>query len=515
MVNTSNTYNPYADVRHCDIKAVFELIDVNAHLIASATASDFCELSRLRQTHDRIESMSVKYASMEHDYWRLDGTFILPNKNDTVNQNGWWSEHISNQDGVFTDPPQLTFTWQSNRKSVGFTVCFDDKAEEFPTLFKVYAYDYTGALISETTVQNHSVRCFVDLPVEGYRTLVFKFLETSKPVRRVRVAEVLFGAVWQFDRVNIVSASLETAFSPTSENLPISEFNLTINNSDKEWNMANPEGIYAYLGQQQPLKLWFGINSEWVFMGQYYFTSATAEEDALTAKITSHDKIYQLDRVKYRGSASESWAFSQAIEAVLNYSGISITFSIPAYIGSRLISGTLPEDISCRDAVKMLSQAARCSCNINRDGVLTFFDPLTVQETLDTLDFDKMSAMPKISVGEKVNIVELIVRTEIDETVYTASDLGVDEPICTTVYENPLVLNDYGEITAQWLLAVNKRRFSYKIQERGNPARDILDWITVYDPYGGIRNAMVTRQKFDFDGGLKCETEAQGVDANG
>ena len=423
MVQTSNTYNPYAYVRHCDIKAVFELIDVNAHLIATVTASDFCELSRFRQTHDRIESMSVKYASMECDYWRLDGTFILPKKNDTVSQNGWWSERISNEDGVFADSPQLTFTWQSNRKSVGFTICFDDKAEEYPTLFKVYAYDYTGFLIGETTVHNNSVRCFVDLPVDGYRTLVFEFLETAKPVRRVRVAEVLFGAVWQFDRENIVSASLETAFSATSENLPVSEFNIIIDNSAKEWNMANPAGIYAYLQQQQPIKLWFAINSEWVFMGQYYFTSATAEDDALTARITAHDKIYQLDRIKYRGSASESWAFSQAIEAVLDYSGISIEFSIPTDIGSRLISGTLPEDISCRDAVKILSQAGRCSCNINRNGVLTFFDPLTEQEPLDILDFDKMSSMPKIFVGEKVNVVELVVRKESGETVYNASNL--------------------------------------------------------------------------------------------
>ena len=57
-----------------------------------------------------------------------------------------------------------------------------------------------------------------------------------------------------------------------------------------------------------------------------------------------------------------------------------------------------------------------------------------------------------------------------------------------------------------------KRRISYSVTERGNPAREIGDSVIVYDAYGGTRKAVVTKQSFNFDGGLSCDTE---VNANG
>lgn len=510
MVEVSPTYNPYADMRYCDILAIFEMLDVNAEYAAIATASDMCALSQIRQTHDRIEQMSDKFASLEHNFWMLDGSFILPEP-DNLGQTGWWSDNISGADGVFAVPPRLIFTWQENRDSAGFTICFDDKAEEFPSRFKVYAYDYTGALINQTSVENTGLRCIVDMPTENYRQIVFEFLETPKPYRRVRVVEVLFGVVQRFDRDNIISASLETAFSPNSVSLPAAEFNLTVDNSSKEWNMANPQGIYAYLQQSQPLALWLGINKEWAYMGNYFFTTATAEDNALTASITSHDKIFALGNKKYRGSVSEAWSLSQAVTAVLEYSGVGLVFSMPPDIAARMVSGAMPEDITCREALRLITQAGRCACYINRAGVLVFFDPLTNRETMGVLDFNNMAAMPKITVGEKINVVELTVRRGNEEFIYTASDIGVDEPMRIASYDNPLVLDDDGNLAAAWLLALRQRRFAYKLQERGNPARDIADWLMVHDPYGSIQTAAVIRQKLDFDGGLKGETDALGV----
>ena len=40
-----------------------------------------------------------------------------------------------------------------------------------------------------------------------------------------------------------------------------------------------------------------------------------------------------------------------------------------------------------------------------------------------------MTAMPKITVAEKINVVELTVRRDNQEFVYTASNIGVDEPV--------------------------------------------------------------------------------------
>jgi hypothetical protein len=242
-------------------------------------------------------------------------------------------------------------------------------------------------------------------------------------------------------------------------------------------------------------------------MGEYYFTGATAEDNALTARITAHDKIYALDGKIYQGPPSESWAFNQAVSAVLAFGEVNLNYYMTGDIASRQISGTLPDNISCRETLRLLTQAARCSCYIGRDGVLRFFDPHETQEVVDVLDFDNMSAMPKISVDEKINVVEL----KVGENIYTASNLGIDETVRVASYDNPLVLDENGSLTAAWLLALRQRRFLYKVLERGNPARDVSDSVVIHDPYGGIRAAVVTLQKYNFDGGLKCEVEAIGV----
>ena len=506
MVQTSTTYNPYADVRKCDILAIFEMLDVGAEISVAATSSDECAISQLSQTYDRVEQMTQKLATLERDYLMLDGTFILPEE-DNLEQTGWWSDVISGSDGVFANPPKLTFTWQENHSSVGFTICFDDKAEEYPAQFNVYAYDYTGALINQKTVNNNRIRYFVDMPTENYRKIVFEFISTSKSFRGVRVAEVLFGAVQRFDRDNVVSASLETAFSPDGTSLPSAEFDLVIDNSTKDWNMANPQGIYAYLQKSQPLTVSLGINSEWVNMGKFYFSTASAEDNALTAKITAHDKIFTLDSKIYQGSTLDTLSLNQAVTAVLEYSETGLNFYMTSAIATRMIRGTLPESATCRELLRLITQAGRCACYINRDGVLVFFDPLETHGITDVLNLNNMSAMPKITVGEKINRVEL----KVGDITYTASNVGVNEPIIVASYDNPLVLDVNGELTATWLMSLRQRRFLYNLQERGNPARDIFDFVTVHDSYGGIRTSTVIRQKLDFDGGLKCEVDAIGV----
>jgi len=120
--------------------------------------------------------------------------------------------------------------------------------------------------------------------------------------------------------------------------------------------------------------------------------------------------------------------------------------------------------------------------------------------------------MPKIEVAGKVNRVELSVNDEYagsgTETVYTASDIGTDELEQTAAFSNPVVVS--GELVASWLLEMLKRRLAYKVNERGNPAMEISDVAIIFDAYGENRPAVITKQHFNFDGGLKCETEAWG-----
>ena len=89
--------------------------------------------------------------------------------------------------------------------------------------------------------------------------------------------------------------------------------------------------------------------------------------------------------------------------------------------------------------------------------------------------------------------------------VYTANNITEGEIVLSKNIDNPLANQD----TADWLLSILGKRYKYNADERGNPAREIGDTVTIYDAYGENRDAVVIREQFKFNGKLTADTVAQ------
>ena len=199
---------PYADIRRVNLRVTFELIDIHAAEASTASVSGAAIISHLPQLKDRNENVYGKFAVLEQDFWKLDGSFgILPEDYSNL-ETGWFSDVISGDDGTFDLPPTLTFTFSEDISSIGFTLGFDGTHQQWPTRYHIAVYDGSNALITEDDVENDESQSVVSLPVRNYRKVVFTFQKTSEPHRRVRVCEALFGIIQRFDRNNISSASL-------------------------------------------------------------------------------------------------------------------------------------------------------------------------------------------------------------------------------------------------------------------------------------------------------------------
>jgi hypothetical protein len=508
MQQVSETFAPYADMRVCDMRVVFNLVDVDAASTAIPDCSDSCTLTQLEQTHDGVTEITKKYATFERDFWRLDGSFPLPEEDLTDTQTGWWSGAISDGEGYYAEPTVLSFSFPHNQSSVGFTIYFDALANQYPSAFRVVTYDLNDEVVSSLGVENHDAKCIINLPTENYRRVEFQFQKTSEPYRRVRICEVVFGIIQYFDRSNITGGSLSYELSPIAASLPSSELTITIDNSSHAYNLINPKGLYAYLQQAQPLDAYIGINGEYVNMGRFYFTTAEAEDSSLTAKITANDRVYWLEKSMYRNGASGQWTLADAVSQVLTACNFSIEVLMPESIGSRMVGKALPE-CTCREALRLLAQAARCTCCIDRSDRLVFAEP-EISAPTDTLDNDHMDSVAKIKVAEQVNVVELTVKDEYaqTQTVYRAEDVGIDEQEHIAAYTNPVAVD--GQAAADWLLSIVQRRLTYTLGERGNPSREIGDTVVICDAYGENRPALITKEAYVFDGGLSCDTQAVG-----
>ncbi|MFR6379805.1 MAG: hypothetical protein ACLUNZ_08365 [Evtepia sp.] len=109
----------------------------------------------------------------------------------------------------------------------------------------------------------------------------------------------------------------------------------------------------------------------------------------MTAKITANDRVYWLDSIKCRLGATGTWTLEQAARTVLETAGMDIPISYAGGAwGTNCSAVRCPKDCSCRDALRLLAQAAQCTCRMDRNGTLTFFDALQLDTASGFLDLN-------------------------------------------------------------------------------------------------------------------------------
>ncbi len=514
MQVTSLSYNPYTSARWSNFKVKFEFIDTDAAEDATVTVTSEAAISNLSQTHNRTTEMASKLAALEKDYFLLDGSFELPDELDN-GEIGWWSNEISDVNGDLSTAQVLIFAFTQDQSSVGFTIIFDDKANEYAIDFKIQVYDSVDTLINEDVVTENALNTYIsEMPIDGYRKVVVTFTKTSKPFRRVRVCEVVFGIIQTFDENNTTNLNLLYEISPNAENLPSHELDITIDNSERKYNMINPNGIYKYLQQGQGLNVEVGVGAtketiERVKMGRFYYTFSSAEDDCMTAKIVANDLFYTLGNSNCKIGVTGTWTVMEAVNAVITDSGLSITTSIPTAIGSKTINKCIPKNATHREALRMIAQAAMSTCYFDKNDTLVFVE-ITGSTVVDTLDNDNMYKPAKVVDLGRINKIELTVKDEYSATVstYIATNKETGETDKVKTFNNPLAYD--GQNVADWLLAIAQKRIKYQLQERGNPAREIGDTVQIFDAYNENRNAIMTKQEFIYDGTLMANTEAIG-----
>lgn len=509
------TQNAYPTTRYTDLKAVFELVDTDAHLNATPSTNSDSAISKLSQTINQVRATAQKIGTLETDLFLLDGTFILPDETDN-GEIGYISGAISGADKAFLTPPTLTFTFSQLESSIGFTLIFDEKTGNYATDFKIQAFNASDVLIIERTITgNAGINCAVDMQADNYKKLVITFNKTSKAFRRVRLSEIIFGVIQEFNKDNTTELNLLYEISKDGSALPTNELELTFDNVDKLYNMVNPNGVYKFLQQGQKINVKIGIgdslnNVEFVNMGNFYFTTSKAKDDTMTASITANDLIYTLGQTRCRIGTTGTWTVAAAVVAVLADAGLNIQTSIPAAIQNRTVNKCIPYNTSHREVIRMIAQAARCICYIDRNDVLTFAEITEAATPEDILTHDELFSNALINIAERINKIELTVKDDFAATtmLYTASNKETSETYKIKSFNNPLAYD--GQAVADWLLAMQLKRLVYDLHERGNPAREINDTIQIFDVFNVNRNAILTKQEFYFDGALEASSVAIG-----
>lgn len=501
MRKQSASYFPFSDVRQTDFRVDFGIIDNNAKENAEFTHSG-AAAGDVLHLQDGINN-SDGQASLEHNMWTLDSAKTLMAANEPV---GWWSEAISNSDATYEEAPYIFVYFGGYAIStIGITLNFDAAAQIFPTVIRLTTYDEDGQTILKTTdFENNKAAAVLQFQADNYYYLKIEFIESCFPGYRVRLSEIIFGIEKHYDRDSIENVRLIHSANITAESIPSAQLEISVDNSDRAYDLLSPQNVFAYLQEgTQPLSMRAIINGEVVELGELYYTSAKVSSDGMTATIVANDRIVELDGATFMGRSGTS-TLSAMVNEILEGTGIEAEYEED--LANVVVNSCIPEDTLKREALRLVAQAACCTCWINREGLL-HFGALDVDSVpAQTISDNELYNFDGISISQNVGAVKLVVQdvfAETEETTYT-SGTGAN----IKVIHNPCAYN--GQAVADWLYSNYQRRRRYAVQNQGDPALEIGDTVKIYDAYKQNLNAAMTGLELRYDGVLSIITSAVG-----
>lgn len=499
MQTVSASYNPYVPEIVTDASVEFSLIDVDASKVASSSGSAAVDFTSIAQTHNDIIRNTLKIADFETNLWALDGSFVLPSTQGN-GETGWFSNAISNSSGTIN--VSLTYNFSTPQSSAGFTVIFDTRSGECASDFSVTTYNGSTIIGTVSITGNEESKVFVDLPSYGYNKVVIRFTKTSKPYRRVRLTELVFGQTVKFTSDKIKEMRILREASRYGEKLPASMLQITIDNSDAAYNVLNPTGIYRYLQEGQGLTASITLNGEVIDMGKFYFETASANNDALTATITAYDLLWRLGKSTYNKGTTGTWTVQQAVDDILADAGLSnVTTNIPEENGSILINKCIPLNTTHRDALRMVSQCSKSTFYIDRQGVLVAKDWTFINSVASIKPSNMRGFGDGIDIG-MINRVELRQDNSFagTSTLLSAHNENAGEPLQALTITNPLPTSNIG--TATRILNRCTYRNIYTIPVQSNPALDLLDPIRLENTFGVNERCILLKTETVYDGSI-------------
>lgn len=499
MQQVSATFDPWADDRRVSAQIDLEVVDPDAAENATATVSGSESLSAPAQVLAATAAPATKWATLEPGRWSLDGSFsILPD--DTSGEDlGVWSE-MSNAAGGFFAPPVLRLDLSAPASSAGFEITCDGLPGDWPDTVQIAALDGNGQTTASGIFPVTDAVQTIPLSADDYSAVEITFPGTADAYRRVRVLRFLFGIREHLTAADIVSARWIYGASADCSTFPAAELSFNFNNLGKRYNPVNPAGIYKYLQEGQTIRTALFIGGERVEMGSFYFRRAEASDNALTATITANDATWWMDGETFTGETTGSWTVADALTAIL---GGDFPVEISADVAALSLRKYIAEDTPVREAVRQIAQAVRCACWINRSGTLVFRDLSAAGQSVDALTPDRMPSMDGITISDRVG--QVIVKSKSPYGGTTSTYISGDGTPIVALTDNPLI---NATATADWLYSFYQRRTRYRVQNRGNPALEIGDIVTISNAYGEAGDAVITGAELTYDGGLSAVTQA-------
>lgn len=312
--------------------------------------------SSFKMPFDNYE-VSELYAVCDQNYTTVDGSmYFLPrNREDCVLNQGLVS------DGLL-GPIEVRFGAPMDIK--GLTIEF---GKAYPVDFVIESDNYS--LEVSKNADGHYV---TEEIFEGATFLRFVPLVLVNGRSRFRICKLTMGIGIYFDNRSILSATKKEHISPITEELPTLDFDLSVDNKDRAYDIENDESTVNFLEIGQEISILYGQELEdgtieWIPGATAYLREWSADDEEMS--FTATDRFEDLDGTYYKGMYHEEGISLYALAVdVMDDAGVDRrTYWIDPYLKDVMVKNPLPV-VTHKEALQLIANAGRCVLSQGRDG---------------------------------------------------------------------------------------------------------------------------------------------------
>lgn len=341
----------------------FGLIDVTAKPDTTVTASD-------KQSFIDVQDLAldgvcpVPSATLEKDYWKLDGSYEpFP---DSPQNTSWgiWSNSMSDENGIFSVPPVIELSFQNVHKTAGLTFEFCPYGNNYCNHMLIQWY-LDNAVIKEAEFYPAAWRCEYRCTVEKYNKLIITFYSTNEPYRYLKVQNIQHGINEYFSEDEIETASVLEEVDISALELSVNTLEFRLRTANDDFDIFNPKGLYNLLQKKQQLCVEGYVDGGLINFGYFYLDNWNDDEGE--TELTAQDAIGIMSNTTFKGNIYEGVKALNVIDEIMNDAGFG--YSVDSRIGDMKISGWLPI-CTHREALQQVAFALGAYVDTSRGGMV-------------------------------------------------------------------------------------------------------------------------------------------------
>lgn len=450
-----------------------------------------------------------RYSTGEPNLTVLDGSCSIVPSSPPYGTTGFLSAEIFDD----SSHPVIRLELPSENKSSipGVSICWSTAFNEYATDFSVSAYLGAKKLKTVTVNGNKSICSDVEVELSGFDAVELEVLKWCLPDRRVRVEQVKIGRYLVFDKTKILSYSHSSARDPISGQLSQESISFSLDNSDRTWDSVNPQGIYKYIYERQPVTVRYGMDvdgkTEWVSGGMFFLSEWSVPANSIEASFQARDAFLYLSSTKYTGRKYGT-LYEMCYDALELLEADEITFDISDELKDYSTDITSDESTYHNsDILQLAANAAGMALYQTRDGVIKINRVYGADTSNPVLDIPVLNnySWPEITFAQ--NMLNVVTTAGGVTYAYpeSPSGKGVSQTLSNVMLTKDILAKSRNALTESYGVLSNRRKAS--LTYRASPTIDALDMVKIHHQFNYDAVLLATNVKYTFNGCFKGTVE--------